>query len=284
MTMKPNIVEGEWYVVDGPQGGETVPADVVHYSDEELANARAWRMLPADSRRDFFQNGYGEVWSIEKKHGWGAQLHMPGYMDQTDWSFYETEEAAKRGILEEHGVCPECEADEQDDAKSGCLFCNPDTELAYCPHEACVERFVHVAMRDVASHAAWHREQGHAVDEAAFTRYVENPRKGVRTRVDCAYLIATALDGRLLASNCETCEACPHDDVATTWVDAAPCGEPAPTERGGTAFEARGECQNEACGSVMLGHEVRFGDGSTATVWEAAVCAHEAKLARAQEA
>jgi len=80
--MQPEIVKGDWYLVDGTQGIESFPADM--FGPEEAAAAYS-----------------GDVWSVEFTHGYGARFSAPGYMDCTDWTVYATLEEAQAALNEE---------------------------------------------------------------------------------------------------------------------------------------------------------------------------------------
>jgi hypothetical protein len=73
--MEPEIVRGEWVEVDGPCGVDAIPAEYVS-------------ALTADGVRDYTENR--EIWSIEKRSGYGARFSAPGYMDCTEWSVFDT--------------------------------------------------------------------------------------------------------------------------------------------------------------------------------------------------
>jgi hypothetical protein len=55
--------------------------------------------------------------SIEARECWGAQYHMPGYMDQTDWVLGDTEEEAVKECKELYGD-EDDDMDDQDDLES----------------------------------------------------------------------------------------------------------------------------------------------------------------------
>lgn len=253
MSMEPNIRFDEWYEVDGAQHGEVVPADVYSFSDEELAalNAEA-AATPGgiefpEGAAPYFENT--RFYRIEKVAKWGAQLHMPGYMDQTNWSLYDSEEEAEQGVLEEWGVCPRCGSEESDDASEGCVFCAPDNVGAYCPMQSCQpdKWRAYVMVDSIAKHAEWHREHlNEACREEDFERFVENPRRGVRTSLGGDSLAVTAQDGRVLEGTCDVCEDCPHEDVKITWEE----------HPGLASGEVRGECVEEGCHAVFVGRRV----------------------------
>jgi len=94
--MQPMVEEGTWITIDGPQGGESIPADYVGSEDiEKLKNeieVNGTASLEGTSLRDFCENS--EIYSIEVETGYSAYLSAPGYMDRTENTVFDTEEEA----------------------------------------------------------------------------------------------------------------------------------------------------------------------------------------------
>jgi hypothetical protein len=103
--MEPEIVFGDWYMVDGPMGTEYVPTDVEPgvppdphkfvavsgpgYAGYEYPDGSF--PMPGDLE-DYFENT--EYWTLEVVSGWGVRLSAPGYLDATPWSVFDTEKEA----------------------------------------------------------------------------------------------------------------------------------------------------------------------------------------------
>lgn len=105
--MEPMIEYGEWVIVDGPYGGEVIPAEYVNSEDYE----RLKQELDAEgtggevsvegtSLRDFMENNV--IYEIDLVKGYGAYMSAPGYMDRTDTVVFDTEEEALEYLKEEH--------------------------------------------------------------------------------------------------------------------------------------------------------------------------------------
>ena len=41
--------------------------------------------------------------NVEHKHGWGARLSAPGYLDATEWAVFDTKQEAAQYLLEMYG-------------------------------------------------------------------------------------------------------------------------------------------------------------------------------------
>lgn len=90
--MKPEIVHGEWFVVETRYGTQVVPA-------EFLSGAPG-----AAEMGPFVEGGSKAIESIDgPRTAWGARLSAPGYLDATSWSLHDTEEDARESLAEEMG-------------------------------------------------------------------------------------------------------------------------------------------------------------------------------------
>lgn len=85
--MKPQIEEGSWIEIETTHGTESIPMDV----------PIGGLFAPAENLKDYIE---GEYISHDVKHGWGARLSAPGYMDCTPWCVFDTEDEAKEYLLE----------------------------------------------------------------------------------------------------------------------------------------------------------------------------------------
>lgn len=93
----------KWYEIDGPQGREFVPADLVGTEDEELNRFIEGEMkgpVP-EALAQYCENT--EAWTIERTEGYGARMSAPGYLDCTDWSVFDTPEKAEKHLDEMYG-------------------------------------------------------------------------------------------------------------------------------------------------------------------------------------
>ena len=80
--MKPEIQDGTWWVVDGPDG--------------------MWVFPLRYFTRDDLMSEYPKA-EIETQRGYGSRLSAPGYLDCTDWGLHPTEDAAAEELLEIYG-------------------------------------------------------------------------------------------------------------------------------------------------------------------------------------
>ncbi len=102
--MQPEVVEGDWYEIDGAEGTVFLPIDILGTipAVEDYLN-RDDDEITDDVARALSEFVMGEVWTIEKRHGFGARLSAPGYLDATDWSVYDTEEEARADLEQMYG-------------------------------------------------------------------------------------------------------------------------------------------------------------------------------------
>lgn len=84
--MQRQIVKSDWYEVDGNLGTEVFPSDV-------CSSKRDARNLYSGARVD----------EVTFRKGWyGARLSAPGYMDCTEWTVFDSEEAARQYLAENY--------------------------------------------------------------------------------------------------------------------------------------------------------------------------------------
>lgn len=92
-------VKQSWIVVDGFQGTEYIPEDVVTWQPEWEYEGT---LIPVPAElRDYCTNA--SVFSIKKIEGYGARLSAPGYMDCTEWSVFDSEKEAETYLEESFG-------------------------------------------------------------------------------------------------------------------------------------------------------------------------------------
>jgi len=102
-----------WIEIDGDNGTTFVPADVVGggWTDgEEFTREND----AFDTRRAIVRDYYegSRIWEIKTRMGYGARLSAPGYMDCTEWSVFDTEQAAQEYLDETYGDETEDDTDE----------------------------------------------------------------------------------------------------------------------------------------------------------------------------
>jgi hypothetical protein len=90
--MEPQIVESDWYEVETTAGTWFVPADLCTVDlDEEEPD-----LSPL---QDYVE---GRPMHAELRHGFGARLSAPGYMDCTEWAVFDTEDEAQAYLDENY--------------------------------------------------------------------------------------------------------------------------------------------------------------------------------------
>jgi hypothetical protein len=79
--MEKQIQYGRWIEVETTHGTQWISQDVVGLQS----------VFSADDVADYIE---GKFISAQLVYGYGARLSMPGYLDCTEWTVYETEEEA----------------------------------------------------------------------------------------------------------------------------------------------------------------------------------------------
>jgi hypothetical protein len=102
--MRPVIYQGDFYLIDGPEGRDMIPADVcgelpmpVDPEDPSAAESRAILRVA----RDYMEND--EVYSIELQSGFYGRYSAPGYMDATDWTWGDSAEEVQAELERMYG-------------------------------------------------------------------------------------------------------------------------------------------------------------------------------------
>jgi len=99
--MQRQVYFGTWICIDGEDGSEEIPADLVNSTLYKLAGAEGFRFDPDAlfaACRDYTRNR--ECHDISVREGWGARLSAPGYMDCTEWTVHDTREEAEKYLAE----------------------------------------------------------------------------------------------------------------------------------------------------------------------------------------
>jgi len=94
MTMQPQIMFGAWVTGDSRDGGFAIPFELVGSDVPEDAASIE------DVSTSELEGMLGEVTNLEVQVGYGVRLHMPGYLDSTGWTFFETEADANYHLEE----------------------------------------------------------------------------------------------------------------------------------------------------------------------------------------
>lgn len=98
--MVPEYLKGDWYEVETNCGTEVVPADLTDGTVGDLAQ---------------YIEG-SRIGEVTKRHGVGARLSAPGYMDCTEWSVFDTIEEARAFIAEQYDADPDTGDDLEDES------------------------------------------------------------------------------------------------------------------------------------------------------------------------
>lgn len=103
--MQREIRHDLWLEVDGRNGVESIPAELVGHIGwmkvgsfydcdgpfEEDSNLK----LLLDNLEDYIEGSVDGVTQVQLSEGWGARLSAPGYMDCTEWAVFATREEAE---------------------------------------------------------------------------------------------------------------------------------------------------------------------------------------------
>lgn len=105
--MRPEILTCDYWLIDTDQGGQIIPCDVCDPDDrigpddthakDESDDERIDRL--EDEFRDYME-GHRLI-TAERCHGVIGRLSASGYLDCTDWSAYDSEEAAIAELVED---------------------------------------------------------------------------------------------------------------------------------------------------------------------------------------
>ena len=107
--MQPQIIKQRWLTIDGPNGSENIPADLVRepslggFSEAKrkaFAECEEFAKYVFEQAEDYAQNR--KFYSCEFVDGFGARFSAPGYMDATDWAIFDTEAEAVKYLLDQH--------------------------------------------------------------------------------------------------------------------------------------------------------------------------------------
>lgn len=91
--MQPQVVFGEWWMVDTDDGVVFIPADIVGDNP-----------TPADFLNYINEDDPTTIDSYELMKGYGARLSAAGYLDCTLWFVFDTENQARQHLKEMYDV------------------------------------------------------------------------------------------------------------------------------------------------------------------------------------
>ena len=101
--MEPQIVEDDWVMIDGPAGTEWIQDEFVNVNEVQqlIASLESGQQidLKSTSLGQYTENN--KAWDIDLRHGFGARMSAPGYMDATSWTVFDTEAEAKEYLASE---------------------------------------------------------------------------------------------------------------------------------------------------------------------------------------
>lgn len=108
---------GLWYLIDGPNGTDVLPAETVG----DLSLLVGVTATPATDHwpeiisavADYIENIPERLTSVQCVNGWGARYSMPGYLDCTRWVLADTEEEALSECRSMYGDEEEEEAEDK---------------------------------------------------------------------------------------------------------------------------------------------------------------------------
>ena len=101
--MQPQIEEDDWVMIDGPAGTEWIQDEFVNVNEVQqlIASLESGQQieLKTTSLGQYTEND--KAWDIDLRHGFGARMSAPGYLDATPWTVFDTEAEAKAYLASE---------------------------------------------------------------------------------------------------------------------------------------------------------------------------------------
>lgn len=94
--MEPEIWHTDWYRADGINGIQYAPAEFVDGDRKRNPD------LSLEEAVTLYMEIGGSVRNVERISGYGARMTMPGYLDSTEWSVFDTEKEAWDYLKEYH--------------------------------------------------------------------------------------------------------------------------------------------------------------------------------------
>lgn len=124
--MKPQIVYGGWYTLDGSNGTEHIPSNLANVSSlrigeillvsdavahlnycdlEECEKCNQTEEIYELLEYSSLYSSKDHIESVSLRCGFGARLSAPGYLDCTDWVVFDTKEEARDYLRDEYCEC-----------------------------------------------------------------------------------------------------------------------------------------------------------------------------------
>lgn len=107
--MQPQVIKKRWLTIDGPNGTESIPAELVKephlggFSEAKqklFAQCEEYAKYLFEAAKDYREND--RFYSVEFVDGFGARMSAPGYLDATDWAVFDTEAEAVKYLLDQY--------------------------------------------------------------------------------------------------------------------------------------------------------------------------------------
>ena len=101
--MQPKVYQGQYLEIDTTYGGMTIPIDIA------LDPAATVQSLIDSGTIEIEGDLYDEEQTVGDvlENGWLARMSADGYSDCTEWTGFETEDAAKAYLVDTYGSAPE---------------------------------------------------------------------------------------------------------------------------------------------------------------------------------
>lgn len=98
--MQPEMIRTTYFEIDGPQGIDVVPLELIQGTFPETAKSDTPIPVP-DALQPFCENTVCH--SVTKRFGWCVRMQEPGYLDATPWVCIGTKREAIEYLLETYG-------------------------------------------------------------------------------------------------------------------------------------------------------------------------------------
>lgn len=109
--MRKQIMQGDFYLVDGANGTDLIPGDLINLAVLGLVDTageitsddcseKAWHAI-TQAIRDY--TGKTEIYSVERCAGFYGRYSAPGYTDATAWTWGDTEAEVSEALTEMFG-------------------------------------------------------------------------------------------------------------------------------------------------------------------------------------
>ena len=106
MHMRPVIYQGDFYLIDGDQGTDLIPGDLVSLSIP-VGESASFEDAPASEYPDLAEVSQyvesDEIYSIEHRRGFYGRYSAPGYLDATDWTWGDSADEVQADLERMYG-------------------------------------------------------------------------------------------------------------------------------------------------------------------------------------